>query len=88
MSRAREGGAQMEKEANQGPNKLIPSHPSPKESQEPAQLKGSTGSASQQGRGPWGNTAARAGQEETAKGYQGGPGASGGEAGAEPEDRS
>lgn len=36
LSWAGEGGAQREKKATQGPNKLFPSHPSPRESQEAA----------------------------------------------------
>lgn len=86
MSRAGEGGAQREKEASQGPSKLLSSHPSPRESQEPVRLKRSMGSASQPGPGSQGCSAARAGQGETVKGHRGDPGASG-EAGAEPEDR-
>ena len=82
MSSAGEGGAQRKKEASQGPHKLLPSHPSPGKSQEPAQLKGSAGSASQPGWAPGG--AAPLGQaREGAEGPEGDPGTSRGEAGAD-----
>lgn len=88
LSRAGEGGAQREKETSLVPNKLF--HPSltqgePGASPAPGRYaqRQSAGSDS-----PGCSAAARAGQGETATGSQGGPGASGGEAAAQPEDQS
>lgn len=86
MSGAGEGGAQRAKEASEGTHELLPSHPSPRESQDQPNSRAVRAEPACQGRAPSG--AAPLGQaRERAEGHEGDPGASGGEAGAEPEDR-
>lgn len=74
------------KEASEGPHELLPSHPSPRESQDQPNSRAVRAEPACQGRAPRG--AAPLGQaRERAEWHEGDPGASGGEAGAEPEDR-
>lgn len=85
MSGVGEGGAQREKEASEGPHELLPCHPSPRESQDQPNSRAVRAAPACQGRAPRG--AAPLGQaRERGEGHEGDPGASGGEAGAEPEE--